>query len=635
MDREGFVVEIEELKQKAEQEDAKAQYEVGMYYLGKENVDTALCWLEKAAEQGYRGAFFRLNTIREQRIKDEIEKWYLILANQGNAAAQYCFGSFLERSGRHAEALKWVSQAANQGDLVAQERLGAFFQYGIYGCKKNYQESFKWYLKAAEQGSQEACRTVGYFYKVGRGVRKNSTKAIEWYKKANAYRRVGDVYSDKNDFSEALKWYTKAAETGDWRNQSFLATHLYNHEMYEESLKWRVKASESNPDICQAVGHYYEWGKGVEKDLDEAMHWYKKAAEGGGAESKVFFGQKLFEQKHYEDALEWFEKVISDKKASDDTKKEAQDYIEKCQKILNPSSNVTLTAKKEEAESAVSKEPVSNTLEMLLQQLQALTGLQDVKQEVSTLVNLLKLQSMRKQHGLPEIPMSRHLVFVGNPGTGKTTVARLLAKIYHQLGILSKGQLIEVDRSGLVAGYVGQTALKTQEAIQSALGGILFVDEAYTLAKPETSNDFGQEAIDTILKAMEDHRDDFVVIVAGYPDLMKTFINSNPGLKSRFNKYIYFQDYTPEELLDIFKSQCKNAGLTLEEGASEIAFDYLQNAYEHRDSNFANGRSVRNYFERVLSNQANRLAVQPTVSETDLIMLSKEDVQNAAAESVL
>ena len=612
-------MEIDELKKKAEQGDVDAQYEVGMHYLREENPDTALGWLEKAAEQGHGWSFFRLNNIQEQRIKDEIEKWYLALANQGNLDAQYYFGRFLEKHERYSEALRWFLQSANKGYISAQYHLGSIFRFGRCGCKKNYQESFEWYLKAAEQGSQKACRDVGRFYMVGSGVRKSNTKAIEWYKKANAYGMVGYLYDNKNDFSEALKWYTKAAETGNWPEQSSLATFLYNHELYEEALKWEIKASEGNLDYCRAVGRYYEWGKGVKKDLNEAMRWYKKAAEGGGASSKVFFGQKLFEQKHYEDALEWFEKVISDKEASDDTKKEAQDYIEKCQKLLNLSNSVTLTAEDEGVESSVEKEQISNALETLLQQLQSLIGLNEVKQEVSTLVNLLKLQSMRKQHGLPEIPMSRHLVFVGNPGTGKTTVARILAKIYHQLGILSKGQLIEVDRSGLVAGYVGQTALKTQEVIRSAMGGVLFIDEAYTLAKSDSSNDFGQEAIDTILKAMEDHRDDFVVIVAGYPDSMKAFINSNPGLKSRFNKYIYFQDYTPEELLDIFKSQCKNAGLMLEDGASEIAFDYLQNVYEHRDSNFANGRSVRNYFERVLSNQANRLAIQPTISETDLI----------------
>ena len=628
-------MEIDELQKKAEQGEVDAQYELGMNYLREENPDAALGWLEKAAEQGHGWSFFRLNNIQEQRIKDEIEKWYLSLANQGNLDAQYYFGRFLEKCERYSEALRWFLQSANKGYISAQYHLGSIFRFGHCGCKKNYQESFEWYLKAAEQGSQKACRDVGHFYMVGSGVRKSDTKAIEWYKKANAYGMVGYLYANKNDFSEALKWYTKAAETGNWPEQSSLATFLYNYELYEEALKWEIKASEGNPDICQSVGRYYECGKGVEKDLDEAMHWYKKAAEGGGTRSKAFFGQKLFEQKHYEDALEWFEKVTSDKEASDDTKKEAQDYIEKCQKLLHPSNIVTLTTEDEGVKNSVEKELISNTLEALLQQLQSLIGLNEVKQEVSTLVNLLKLQSMRKQHGLPEIPMSRHLVFVGNPGTGKTTVARLLADIYHQFGILSKGQLIEVDRSGLVAGYVGQTALKTREAIQSAIGGVLFIDEAYTLAKSESSNDFGQEAIDTILKAMEDHREDFVVIVAGYPDLMKIFINSNPGLKSRFNKYIYFKDYTPEELLDIFKSQCKNAGLTLEDGASEIAFDYLRNAYEHRDSDFANGRSVRNYFERVLSNQANRLALQSAVSETDLITLSKDDIQNAIIEQTI
>ena len=442
-------------------------------------------------------------------------------------------------------------------------------------------------------------------------------------------------YCVEKDYSEAIIWYKKAAKSDYASALMRLLRLLHKCGKYEEALEWLAEATKENPDLCKWVGAYYEQGKGIEKNIDEAMWWYKKGAQNGNLSSKIFYGKKLFEQKEYADALAWFEKAIGDKEISDNAKEEVQDYIEKCQKSLNASNNGTLVVKGEGVEKITSKEPIANNFDVLLQQLQSLIGLNEVKQEVSTLVNLLKLQSMRKQHGLPEIPLSRHLVFVGNPGTGKTTVARLLSEIYHQLGILSKGQLIEVDRSGLVAGYVGQTALKTQEVIQSALGGILFIDEAYTLAKSDSSNDFGQEAIDTILKAMEDHRDDFVVIVAGYPDLMKTFINSNPGLKSRFNKYIYFQDYNPKELLDIFKLQCKNAGLILEDAASEIAFDYLQKTYEHRDSNFANGRSVRNYFERVLSNQANRLAMQVAVSETDLVTLSKDDVINAAADTTM
>lgn len=234
-----------------------------------------------------------------------------------------------------------------------------------------------------------------------------------------------------------------------------------------------------------------------------------------------------------------------------------------------------------------------------------LVGLTTIKEDVKDLANFMKLQIMRQHKGLKTIPVSLHLVFSGNPGTGKTTIARILGDIYKNLGILSKGHLVEVDRSSLVAGYVGQTAIKTQEKINEAKGGILFIDEAYTLAKE--GNDYGQEAIDTILKAMEDYRDDFVVIVAGYSDLMQKFINSNPGLKSRFNKYINFPDYSAEELISIFINMCKEYDFILSDNAIEVMKEKIITMEKNKDVNFANARDIRNLFEKVVTQQATRL----------------------------
>ena len=264
------------------------------------------------------------------------------------------------------------------------------------------------------------------------------------------------------------------------------------------------------------------------------------------------------------------------------------------------------------------------TLEELLEKLNALIGLAGVKQEVTTLINLIRMKKIRDARGLKTASISKHLVFLGNPGTGKTTVARLLSKIYKQLGVLEKGQLVEVDRAGLVAGYVGQTALKTKEKIDEAMGGILFIDEAYTLAKG--GSDFGQEAIDTILKAMEDDRENFVVIAAGYPEPMKQFLESNPGLKSRFNKNILFEDYTEEELLRIFRAFCEPFGMTLSDEAENLVKEYLHWLVRHKPENFANGRAMRNLFELALSNQANRLAEKAYIPDEDLNEISVDDL---------
>jgi SpoVK/Ycf46/Vps4 family AAA+-type ATPase len=261
-----------------------------------------------------------------------------------------------------------------------------------------------------------------------------------------------------------------------------------------------------------------------------------------------------------------------------------------------------------------------------LSELNKLIGLNLVKKEVSALVNMIKINKLRKEQGLKTPPLSLHLVFSGNPGTGKTTVARILGKIYKRLGVLSQGQLIETDRTGLVGEYVGQTAPKTTEIINKAKGGILFIDEAYTLTPEDSGSDFGQEAVDTILKAMEDHRDEFIVIVAGYPDLMKRFLNSNPGLQSRFNTFIDFEDYNPDDLYKIFVSYCENNDYRLNNDAIPPVKKHFENIFSARDETFANARTVRNFFEKAIKRQANRLSRDNTAGNDHLQELIAADL---------
>lgn len=288
------------------------------------------------------------------------------------------------------------------------------------------------------------------------------------------------------------------------------------------------------------------------------------------------------------------------------------------------SGNSAASTGNDDTQAPKAEEAPTEKIEALQEELDSYIGLTAIKKEVKNLINMVTVYKLRRDNGLPTTDLSLHMVFSGNPGTGKTTVARLMARIYHSLGILSKGQLVEVDRSGLVAGYVGQTAIKTRKVIDSALGGVLFIDEAYAL-NGKAENDFGQEAIDTILKAMEDHRDDLVVIVAGYDGLMDDFIHSNPGLESRFNRFLHFDDYTTDEMMQIFESQCKKGCYELTEGTPEMVRDFI--AEENTNSiSFGNARGIRNLFEQILVNQANRLAAQESITREDLMRIIPTDI---------
>ncbi|WP_211518741.1 AAA family ATPase [Flavobacterium humi] len=276
--------------------------------------------------------------------------------------------------------------------------------------------------------------------------------------------------------------------------------------------------------------------------------------------------------------------------------------------------------------SQVSYPPEDDTLEKVLEELHGLVGLEAVKKDISELINLLEIQKKRSAEGLKNIEIALHTVFLGPPGTGKTSVARLLSRIFKHLGFLSKGQMYETDREGMVAGFVGQTATKVDKAVQESLGGVLFIDEAYSLTQNNLGNDYGAEAVNTMLKRMEDHRDDLAVVVAGYTEPMKFFVETNPGLRSRFSRYFIFEHFKPSELFLIFETFCKKSDFILTEEAKEKLHDTFELLYSKKDEGFGNARVIRNLFEKCVQNQANRIVKLTKINQEILKTICEEDI---------
>ena len=610
----------------------------------------AVAWYRKAAEQGHAAAqnnlancYYNGQGVAQDYV--EAASWYRKAAEQGNTDAQnslgnrYYWGEGVQQD--YALAVAWYRKAAEQGHAAAQNNLANCY-YNGQGVAQNYDEAVRWYTKAAEQSHAWGQNSLGNRYYWGEGVQQDYALAVAWYRKAAeqghaaAQNNLANCYYNgrgvPQDYVKAASWYRKAAEQGNTDAQNSLGDCYYFGrgvaQDYAEAVDWyRVAAEQGCAWAQYNLGICYNNGQGVPQDYVEAASWYRKAAEQGHAEAQYNLGEYYRYGNgvatDLQEAVDWYTR------SAEQGKPEAKQALEG---IENSDSAEAIEQTAAEPVSAAPAQAEGGSLEELMAQLEGMTGLAEVKRQVKEQVAQIDLRRRAREKGILTDNAAQtfsHMVFTGNPGTGKTTVARLIGKIYGALGVLPKSDVfVECSRKDLVSEYIGQTSKLVQNKVEEAMGGILFIDEAYSLYKDDDPRDFGKEAINTLIQSMENNRSNLLVILAGYTEQMHHMLNhANSGLKSRVPVEIRFDDYTPEEMLSIFESMLDKQGRHLSPEAREEVKNLL--IMRAKDPSFGNARGVRNVMESVLGKQELRLAEMEDFSAADYCTVLSEDVLSA------
>ncbi len=647
-----------------------------------------------AAEQGYSAAQFGFAEMHTDNVVVppnymEARSWYRKAAEQGHVKAQsklgqmYIDGRWITQS--YSEGLKWIRLAADQGDSEAQNYLGWLFAYGRF-VEKSSVDAEKWYRLAADQGNMYAQDNLGQFLLYDPDIPKDDTQAAKWLQMAvdqgcvSAQCHLGFLYNSGRgvpmDKLRAIDLFRKSAEQGYAASESQLFLAYFGgqggvDQDKKEGLMWLHRAAEHGYAPAQNnLGWIYHEGDDLPKDLAAAAKWFLCSAEQGNSYGQNNLGAmyergNYFEQSDVE-ALKWYRLVVAQGSLLDTDRLSShflpEQLSEKCRgrttsngscepkidkknvllttttlkelkRLKHLESKISLDAEKNRNPVAAVAHSDSTKIDMILdKEFSKVVGLHSVKDEIRRQASFLEIQKLRLAQGLPSSSPSRHLVFLGSPGTGKTTVARIIARLYFEMGLLKKEQLVEVDRSHLVAPYLGQTAAKTRVIIESALDGVLFIDEAYTLARGADS-DYGKEAIDTLLKLMEDHRDRLVVIVAGYENEMGIFLSSNPGLASRFNRHLHFENYSPEDLLMVLNGLCVEHGFSIDSSLGPALMAVFSREIKAQRERFGNARYIRNLFERSTQSQAHRLVAAGSSRQSQsLEIITIGDLEEALGE---